>query len=696
MTRYVPTATAGILGHRRFGYYTAGAAAAAFTPLSLSPALWSDPSDAATVTISGSSGAYIGASGLVLLGTGTDYAESPNLALHQITGSIDIIAKVTATDWTPAANMSIVSKLTAGANGWGLTLIATTGVLRLEIPGVVDLNSTVGTGLTDGATKWVRATRDTSTGDANFYLSDDGSSWTQLGATVSGVTTAGVASTVALRVGYRGAAGSPFGGTIHRVIVKSGIGGTTVYDADFESATPYASVFTESSYGVPVYVVSTTAASATASYGYIGGGGLVLPGAGANYASSPDLAASRPTGDFTLYADVTMIDWTPGVQQYIALHGNEGTSAGCNWLLYVHTDGTLRLFRPTGSTARTYTSSVATGLTDGTRKKIKVTWDQDNGSTQSEAKFYLSDDGSSWTQLGTAVTNASTGAGNAATAGLRFGSSVTGSLTFGGTIHSTKLYSDLTDTTKVLDVDFEAAAVYTPSFTESSSNAATITVVATNSPANAAGACVSQINDKSGNARHLTQGTLANMPKYWNGLNGLNCLVFDGTNDKLATSAGVQLVNATTGLYTAYAVATPFSVAAGTRSIVDQDDETGNRMPQMLRISATAAESVRIAGGAVTDAAGVTLAANAPHVFSSIHRAAQVEVYVDGTSNGASASTGSNGTDADQLGVGAHLPFGGSAYWSGTIGEIAVMSDDIGSTSMTSMSEYLKSKWGTP
>ena len=138
---------------------------------------------------------------------------------------------------------------------------------------------------------------------------------------------------------------------------------------------------------------------------------------------------------------------------------------------------------------------------------------------------------------------------------------------------------------------------------------------------------------------------------------------------------------------------TLFSVAAGTRSIVDQDDETGNRMPQMLRISATAAESVRIAGGAVTDAAGVTLAANAPHVFSSIHRAAQVEVYVDGTSNGrrrrraATAPTPINSASV-------HLPFGGSAYWSGTIGEIAVMSDDIGPTSMTSMSEYLKSKWG--
>ena len=99
----------------------------------------------------------------------------------------------------------------------------------------------------------------------------------------------------------------------------------------------------------------------------------------------PDLAASRPTGDFTLYADVTMIDWTPGVQQYIALHGNEGTSAGCNWLLYVHRRH-AEAVPPDGLHCPHVHVECRHGLTDGTRKKIKVTWDQDNGSTQSEAK----------------------------------------------------------------------------------------------------------------------------------------------------------------------------------------------------------------------------------------------------------------------------------------------------------------------
>ena len=117
------------------------------------PALWSDPSDAATVTISGSSGAYIGASGLVLLGTGTDYAESPNLALHPDHWQHRHHRQGDGHRLDSSGEHEHRRKLTAGANGWGLTLIATTGVLRLEIPGVVDLNSTVGTGLTDGATR---------------------------------------------------------------------------------------------------------------------------------------------------------------------------------------------------------------------------------------------------------------------------------------------------------------------------------------------------------------------------------------------------------------------------------------------------------------------------------------------------------------------------------------------------------------
>ena len=61
------------------------------------------------------------------------------------------------------------------------------------------------------------------------------------------------------------------------------------------------------------------------------------------------------------------------------------------------------------------------------------------------------------------------------------------------------------------------------------SDASTVTTVS---------GAVSQWNDKSGNARHLTQGTAANRPAYQaTGLNGLPTLQFDGFNDFLANTS---------------------------------------------------------------------------------------------------------------------------------------------------------------
>lgn len=80
---------------------------------------------------------------------------------------------------------------------------------------------------------------------------------------------------------------------------------------------------------------------------------------------------------------------------------------------------------------------------------------------------------------------------------------------------------------------------------------------------------VSQWNDKSGNGRHVTQGTAANRPAYPAAvLNGLNVVRFDGSNDKLTrntTLTGLaQNVGAMTiiAVYAQDAVPTPVDTTA--------------------------------------------------------------------------------------------------------------------------------------
>ena len=89
------------------------------------------------------------------------------------------------------------------------------------------------TGLTDGSAKWLRITRAKAAGEVKFWLSDDNATYTQLGTTVTGFTTADAFSGSSLfEVGTQNLINNPFAGKVYRAIVKNGIDGTTVLDID--------------------------------------------------------------------------------------------------------------------------------------------------------------------------------------------------------------------------------------------------------------------------------------------------------------------------------------------------------------------------------------------------------------------------------------------------------------------------------
>jgi hypothetical protein len=167
----------------------------------------------------------------------------PDSDALDLTGDLDLRARVAADDWTPAAQAWFVSKWGAAGvtrQSYGLVL-HTTGALRLywTTDGDTDIfiTSTVATGVSDGAVKWVRATLDVDNGasghDVAFYLSDDGVTWTQLGTTV---TTAGVTSVYSgaedVRVGAANLGSTFLTGRAFRAQILNGIGGTPVLDVD--------------------------------------------------------------------------------------------------------------------------------------------------------------------------------------------------------------------------------------------------------------------------------------------------------------------------------------------------------------------------------------------------------------------------------------------------------------------------------
>lgn len=663
--------------------YSAGGS---FSPLDLSPALWIDPSDASSVTISGSSGAYIGANGLVLAGSGANYATAADLAAYDLTAEMEIVVRAQLADWTPTGAQTLMSHINA-STGMSLT-VDIAGTLSL-VTNAATSTSTVATGFTDGTAYWIKATYKDSTDEVKFWWAADAASepgsWTQLGTTITQTSTLS-ASTAALFVGSLASASQVCSGTILRAILRSTIGGSSVFDADFESATPFVSAFTESALGAPVYVVSSTATSATASYGYVGPGGLTLSGASSQCASTPDSVATSIVGDIEIQAKFQVSSWTPAAGQHVVLGKTNAAGSITSYLLRLSSTGHPQILIGNANAANATLGYTATatipsaGYAAGSPVWVKATLDVDNGATNSAAQFFTSPDGTTWTQLGSTVLG---GAGVVAiydgdgslTVG-RYGDYNGAQWFAGGVIMRAIVKNGIAGTT-VFDADFTTAADYAASFVESSSNAATVTITATNTPANAAGACVSQINDKSGNARHLTQGTLANMPKYWNGQNGLNCLVFDGSNDYL-----------TLGTLT---LAQPFTCYDAFMPLSTSTPRFFSDGANTVQVYSSSNKFNLYSGGGLTavatDSGGVFV--HAEFVFNGASSA-----YYRNGSLDVSGNPGGNGFGSGLIlgAIGSPIGTSNANMRQGEFVLVAAAS----SSDRASMEPYIRSKWGTP
>lgn len=179
------------------------------------------------------------AESILFTGASGAYASTPDTAVLDIVGDLDLRAHVQLADWTPASDVMLISKAQASGTSRSYALsVLTTGAIRVtwstDGSTLTTKDSTVVTGFIDGTEHWVRATLDVNNGasgnDVKFWTSDDGVTWTQLGSTV---TTAGITSIFAgdnaLELGARSQGGSnQLTGRIFSAEVRNGIDGTIV------------------------------------------------------------------------------------------------------------------------------------------------------------------------------------------------------------------------------------------------------------------------------------------------------------------------------------------------------------------------------------------------------------------------------------------------------------------------------------
>jgi len=185
-----------------------------------------------------------------LPGAAGGYISTPNSAALQITGDIDLAAKITLPNWTASGTKPLIDKFgddSPRSYNFYLKSGEVVPVFWWSPDGTTQLSryATAAASPVNGQPMWFRVTLDVDNEaggyDLKFYTSSNGTSWTQLGTTIVGAsTTAIAANTSPVRLGMRGGSSDPWVGSFYKAIIKNGIGsaGKIVASPDLGRAFP--------------------------------------------------------------------------------------------------------------------------------------------------------------------------------------------------------------------------------------------------------------------------------------------------------------------------------------------------------------------------------------------------------------------------------------------------------------------------
>lgn len=174
-------------------------------------------------------------------GVSGNFVTTPNAAVNQITGDIEIVAQVKITN--QSNTQTIIAKNVDGSNFSYWFGISAANQLRFIFSqngiSTITATSTIVQPFSTSQIGFVKVTKVSSTGIVKFFTSTDGITYTQLGADVASTSGAMFAGNASVKVGaYDTANLFPFFGTIYRATISNSIGGTPVVDFNPSSYNP--------------------------------------------------------------------------------------------------------------------------------------------------------------------------------------------------------------------------------------------------------------------------------------------------------------------------------------------------------------------------------------------------------------------------------------------------------------------------
>ena len=171
---------------------------------------------------------HSGTNYVYLSGVSGNYFSTPNATNNQITGDIEIIAKINFTDLSPTQH--IVAKRSLVTNiGYALAISLSRLVLSFSINGTTNITaqSSVNIPFTINQDYFVKVTRNATNGNVEFFTSANGVTYTQLGTTVSSTSGSMFNSTQVLEIGSRATGSSQLlQGVVYYASISNAIGGS--------------------------------------------------------------------------------------------------------------------------------------------------------------------------------------------------------------------------------------------------------------------------------------------------------------------------------------------------------------------------------------------------------------------------------------------------------------------------------------
>ena len=208
------------------------------------------------------------------------------------------------------------------------------------------------------------------------------------------------------------------------------------------------------------------------------------------------------------------------------------------------------------------------------------------------------------------------------------------------------------------------------------------------------GSAVTEWRDKSGNSRHVAQGTPANRPAYSStGFNSKGALTFDGSNDFLSAASGI-----TSGTYTGRFEVFYVATREGNGGTIITERAASNvGTSQWINISSVYYISSDGATAPSNHTIGSTvynsLASGGGIVYHGHQPGVRDVLWLNGAAQTVAAGTASNITGSAGFRVGSREGSAGG-IWNGKMCEVLVLLSAPSTDTRQKVEGYLAHKWG--